>query len=100
MSREYKVIDVTGEAVTLRVRRRIPWDKIISLLLEGHEVFVDCDRRGAYYIRRQLERRLGELVEAYPSEFQGMTGYTFKLSIVQRFLGLGGGGERGEGAAG
>jgi len=83
---EYEVYDVTGQHVQLRVRRRVPWGKIISLLLEGHEVFIPCDRRTAYYIRKRVEREIGELIEAYPSSYRGMEGYTFKVSLVEQYL--------------
>ncbi|MEM2288363.1 MAG: hypothetical protein QW503_04660 [Sulfolobales archaeon] len=86
-SREYRVTPVReGDNVQLRMpKRRIPWDRIISLLLEGHEVFIECDRRAAHYIRRRIEARVGELVEAYPAIYDGAEGYVFKLTILGKF---------------
>ena len=75
-----------NDEVQLRVRKRIPFDRLISLLLEGHEVFIECDRKTAYYIRKKVERRINELVEAYPSIYRGMEGYVFKVSLVSRVL--------------
>jgi hypothetical protein len=89
-SREYKLYPLgPGDDVQLRVRRRVPLERLVSLLLEGHEVFVECDRRMASYIRRRIESRIGELVEAYPSIYRGMEGYVFKVSLVGRVLGGG-----------
>jgi len=72
--------------VQLRVRRRFPYDKIISLLTEGEEVFLPIDRKSASYLRKQLENKLGELVEAYPAVYRGMQGYMFRFSLVRSFL--------------
>ncbi len=84
---EYEVYRVEdSEMVRLKYRRRVPWDKIISLILEGHDIFIPCDRRMAYYIRRNLERRIGELVEVYPSVYSSMDGYIFKMSLVHKML--------------
>jgi len=86
-SREYELHPISpGDEVQLKVRRHIPFERLISLLLEGHEVFIECDRRTAYYIRRRIEGRIGELVEAYPSIYRGMDGYVFKISLVGRVL--------------
>ena len=83
----YEVYKVENdEMLRLRYRRRVPWDKIISLLLEGHEVFIPCDRRTAYYVKKGIEKRIGEPVETYPSVYKDMEGYLFKISLVRKVL--------------
>lgn len=88
--RTYRVIKLTPDKLIrlrTRVRRKVPYDQLISLLVEGHEVFVpDMDRRVASHVRRELSKRIGVEVESYPSELDGMNGYTFKLSIVDEYL--------------
>lgn len=91
MSRmSYKVIKLEGDdLLRLRVKKRkkVPYDEIIDLLIEGHEVFIpDMDRRIAAYVRRALEYKIGVKVEYYPSELKGQNGFTFKLSIVDEYL--------------
>ena len=87
MAEEYEVHPLKpDDSVQLRVRKRVPIDKIINLLLEGHEVFIECDRRTAYYIKRRISNELNTLVEAYPSIYRGAEGYVFKISIVRQFL--------------
>jgi len=86
-SREYKLhVLKPNDRVQLKTRRKIPFQRLISLLLEGHEVFIECDRRIAHYIRKRIEREIDELVEAYPSYYRNMEGYTFKLSLVSHIL--------------
>lgn len=85
MSREYRVEKVEGDAI-LKVRKKVPWNKIKSLLIEGFEVFVECDRRTAYYIRKKLEKELKIQIESYPSLYKGMSGYVFKIALVHEFL--------------
>jgi hypothetical protein len=74
------------DEIQLRIRKRIPFDRLISLLLEGHEVFMECDRRIAYYIKHKLEEKIGTSVEVYPSMYKGMKGYMFKVSLVDQVL--------------
>jgi len=86
-SRKYELhVLKPDDRIQLRVRKKLPFKKLISLLLEGHEVFIECDRRIAYYIRKRIEKEIGELVETYPSVYKGMEGYTFKLSLVDHVL--------------
>lgn len=84
---EYEV-HVLGpdDEVQLNVRRRVPLEKITSLLLEGHEVFIECDRRIAHYIKKRLSSKIGASVEAYPSVYKNMEGYVFKVSLVDQVL--------------
>ena len=82
---EVHVLKPTDD-VQLKIRRRVPLEKIISLLLEGHEVFIECDRRVAHYIRKRASSRIGIEVEAYPSIYKGMEGYVFKVSLVDQVL--------------
>ena len=86
MRREVEVERVTDKEVEIRVRRRFPYDKIISLLMNGDTVFLPIDRKAASYLRRQLERRIGELVEAYPAVYEGKEGYVFKFSLVRQLM--------------
>jgi len=86
MRREVEVERVTDKEVEIRVRRRFPYDKIISLLMNGDTVFLPIDRKAASYLRRQLERRIGELVEAYPAVYGGKEGYVFRFSLVKQLM--------------
>jgi hypothetical protein len=82
---ELHVLKPTDD-VQLKIRRRIPLEKIVSLLLEGHEVFIECDRRIAHYIRKRASSKIGIEVEAYPSVYKGMEGYVFKVSLVDQVI--------------
>lgn len=90
MDGEYKAIRLTSkDLVKLRVKRRrkIPYDEIISLLIEGYDVFIpEMNRKTASYLKRRLSEILRTEVLAFPSEFQGMNGYTFKISLIDKFL--------------
>jgi hypothetical protein len=82
----YPVYPVEGKAIQIRSKKRFDWSSIISLLLEGKEIFMEIDRRQAYYVRRKLEKKLDTMVEGYPSYMNGMEGYMFRMSIVKDFL--------------
>jgi len=87
MAEEYEVHPLKpDDSVQLKIRKRVPLDKIINLLLEGHEVFIECDRRTAHYIKRRISDELNTPVEAYPSIYKGVEGYVFKISIVKQLL--------------
>jgi len=75
-----------GKFLELKYRRKFPYEKIISLLMEGHEVFLQIDRQAAYRIRKYVEKRIGELIEVYPSIYDGMDGYLFKCSFVKEVM--------------
>jgi len=89
---EYTPIKLTSkDYVKLRVRkrRRIPYDEIIALLQEGYDVFIpDMNRKTASYLRRVLSDKLGVEVVHFPSEFQGMNGYTFKIKLIDKILSM------------
>ena len=81
----YKVIE-PGDIIRLRTKR-IPYKRIASLLLNGDEVFIVCERRRASYIRRKLENLVGELIEAYPCIYdESVEGYSFRISGIQRMI--------------
>jgi hypothetical protein len=86
----YKPVKLNKEDVlTLRVRtrKRVPYEEVINMLVEGHEVFIaEMNRRTAAYVRKVLSKRIGCQVDAYPSELMGREGYTFKLSLVEQYL--------------
>ena len=86
MWKEVEVERVTDKELEIRVRRRFPYDKIISLLMNGDTVFLPIDRKAASYLRRQLEKRIGELVEAYPAVYEGKEGYVFRFSLVKQLM--------------
>ena len=86
MWKEVEVERVTDKEVEIRIKRRFPYDKIISLLMNGDSVFLPIDRKAASYLRRQLERRIGELVEAYPAIYEGKEGYVFRFSMVKQLI--------------
>lgn len=82
---QYKVIEPED---TIRLRtKRIPYQKIASLLLNGHDIFIVCERRKASYIRRKLEKLVGELIEAYPCIYnERIEGYSFRISGIQQMI--------------
>lgn len=74
-----------NEDVELRTKGKFPYKEIISKLFEGKAVFLaDLDRRQAYYIRREIEKRVGELVEASPVYYKNMSGYEFHFSVAEK----------------
>lgn len=85
-TQEVEVYRVTDEEVQIRVRRSFPIKRIISLLLEGEEIFMPIDRKAASYIRKKVENEIGELIEAYPAIYKDMEGYVFKISLVREVL--------------
>ncbi|MCD6361230.1 MAG: hypothetical protein J7M38_10230 [Armatimonadetes bacterium] len=83
---EYWVIDEDDELPFLKPRKRVPYNEILRLLIEGHEIFIECDRKMAYYYKKQFEKRLGIGVVAYPAIYKKKSGYVFRLSIVDVIL--------------
>jgi len=81
----YDVKPVRGE-VQLKVHKKFPYGKIISLLLEGEDIFMEVNRRQAYYLRRRIEKMIGEMIEAHPVYYDGREGYLFKISMVKEYL--------------
>lgn len=89
MSNELKVTPVKDKKVQLKMRKRIPYIEILKLLLQGEPVFVEVNRKMAYYIKRKLNdlaKGIGMdvLIEAYPSVFTEddgtkLDGYVFKM---------------------
>lgn len=88
MSNEYNVKPVAeGDNVQLRgPRKRIPWNRILSLLADGYDVFIECGRRTAYYIKRRLEKRIGLRVEAIPAFYEGVSGYVFRIPTMRNLV--------------
>ena len=82
---EYWVVG-DDELPLLKPRKRVPYNEILKLLIEGHEIFIECDRRMAYYYKKQFEKRLGVEVVAYPAIYKKREGYVFRLSIVDLVL--------------
>ena len=82
---QYKVI-TSKDNIRLRPKG-IPYAKIASLLLDGHEIFIPCERKKASYIRRKLEKLVCELIEAYPCIYgENTEGYSFRISVIQGIL--------------
>jgi len=89
MSNELKVLPVANRKVQLKTRKRIPYAEILKLLLQGENVFIEVDRKMAYYIKKKLNslaKGIGvdTLIESYPSIFTEdngtkLEGYVFKL---------------------
>ncbi len=67
------------EEVELRTKKRFPYEQIISILMAGNTVFLEVDRRQAYYIRKVIEKKVGELVSATPCYYKDMEGYNFSF---------------------
>lgn len=86
----YSVIKLTQNDVLklkVRARKKVPYEEIIRLLVEGYEVFIpDMNRKTASYVKRVLSNKVGVPVECFPSVLGDMNGYTFKLSIIQEYL--------------
>ena len=84
---EYWIVDEDDELPLLKPRKRVPYSEILDLLIEGHEIFIECDRKMAYYYRTMFEKKLRERginigVVAYPAIYKKKGGYIFRLSIV------------------
>jgi len=84
----YKVVPAKNKKLRLRSRKKIPYSEILMLLLQGEEVFMEVDRRMAYYIAKNLNSIAQYLgidtrIEKYPVsvEDDGKTvdGYVFKM---------------------
>ena len=73
-----------GEYVEARVKGKFPYKRIIDILLSGNVVFLPINRKQAHYLRRSLEKKLGELVEAYPIFYKDMEGYEFHFSMADK----------------
>jgi len=70
----------------LYVRQRYPYKKILQLLLEGHEIFIEMNRKNAWYFKKELEKRTSLPIESYPAEYKGMKGYVFRISVVRQII--------------
>jgi len=68
-----------NEDVELRTKKKFPYDHIISILMAGNTVFLEVNRRQAYYIRKTIEKKINELVSATPCYYKGMEGYVFSF---------------------
>jgi hypothetical protein len=86
----YRPIPLTQEdslRLRVRARRKVPYNELCELLVEGHEVFIpEMNKNTAFRARKILSKMLGCEVQAYPSELKGQSGYTFKVSLVQEYL--------------
>jgi len=85
---EYRVVPAKDKKLRLRARRRIPYSEILMLLLQGEEVFIEVDRKMAYYIAKNLNSIAQNLgidtrIEKYPvtieDEGRSVDGYVFKM---------------------
>jgi hypothetical protein len=69
----------------LRTRKKVPYDEIAKLLLEGFHVFVpEMGKKTAYTVRKNLEKMIGGEVLSFPAEFEGKAGYVFILSLIYK----------------
>ena len=84
----YNIIPTKGKKIQLKPRKRFPYHEFLTLLLQGEDVFVEVNRKIAYYLKRrlnELSKSLGLdiLIEAYPCIFEcdgkTLNGYTFKM---------------------
>lgn len=73
-----------GEYVEARIKGNFPYKRIIEILLSGNAVFLPINRKQAHYLRRSLEKKMNELVEAYPIFFKDMEGYEFHFSMAEK----------------
>ena len=72
--------------VPIRIRMKIPYDKIIEGLKSNHDVVVTGIKpQTAYYASKKLTRMLGEEVIALPSFYLNERGYVFttKSAIIE-----------------
>ena len=89
MSTSYEVIKLDpGNYCRLKTNRKsIPFNEILNLLCEGHEIFIpEMNRKTAYYLKNKISRALDTEILSIPSEYQGRSGYTFRVSIVSDYL--------------
>lgn len=90
MSEEYELVKVNGDTsleLKVRKKKKVPYNEIIKLLIEGYTVFIpEMNRRTASYVRRRLSEILETEVKAYPSILNNVHGYAFKISILDEII--------------
>lgn len=87
MSKEHEFhIVEDNEYPMLKIKQRYPYNRIIQLLLEGHEIFIELNRKSAYYFKKELQKKTGLPIESYPAYYKKMKGYVFRISLVREFL--------------
>lgn len=98
MARVAKIYDVTDKPLKLRTRQKYPYSRIIDLLVNGKDVFIEnVDKFQAQYIRKQLVKRISKKleeegivarvnIEMEPAEWnigdKVVSGYVFHLESV------------------
>jgi len=73
-----------GDKVEIKQRKRYPYVEILSLLLQGEDVFIKVNRKMAYHIKRRLNEGLKMAgieaeIDSIPSVYDGEEGYMFRM---------------------
>jgi len=85
VEKEFYVIE-PDEYPRLMIKKRYPYNRIIQLLLEGHEIFIEMNRKNAWYFKQELQKRTSLPIESYPAQYKNMRGYVFRISLVRKLL--------------
>ena len=89
---EHKVYELDENAnVELKMKKKFPYPKMLAILAAGNTFFLAVERRSAAYVRKKLEKELGELIETTFSVFttpegKKLDGYVFSFGMVADFL--------------
>ena len=92
VEREHKVYELDDTAeVELKINKKFSYDKMLAILTNGNTFFLAVERRSASYARKELEKRLGELIETTFSvyttpEGEKLDGYVFSFGLVADYL--------------
>ncbi len=81
---------VNPSDVRLKLKHKVNYNYLLSMLLSGYVYVHDCDRRKAHYICKKLNQKLAEMdidniiIEYSPAEYQGKKCYAFfSVQIVK-----------------
>ena len=86
--REHKVYELgENDELELKINKRFPYDKMLTILTAGNTFFLAVERRSASYVRKKLEKELDELIETTFSvyttpEGEKLDGYVFSFGLV------------------
>jgi len=85
----FDIVDALGisteDIAVIYPQRKLDYEKIVSSLTVFGKVFIyDLSRQRANYIRRRLEKTLGQQVVAIPAVLEDKTGYYFSIASREK----------------
>jgi len=89
---EHEVYELhKNDEVELRIKKKFPYNKMISILMSGNTFFLEVDRRTATYVRGRLEKELDEFVETTLANYTTvdgakLEGYVFSFKLAQDYF--------------